>query len=137
MVVIDTSVAYKFFTSEEDQEQALNILKKHKEGEETIIIPDLLLYEIANAWSTKTSISSSQIATNLNDLKDANFKIETVSFELIYESIKLSIEYKISVYDACYAALAKKNDCDLITADNKFADKVNLLSFVKKLSEYE
>ena len=100
MVIIDTSVVYKFFTSEEDQEQALNILQKHKEGKEVIIIPDLLLYEIANAWRTKTNMSASQAATNLNDLKDANFKLKTVSFELIHEAIKLSIEYKISVYDA-------------------------------------
>lgn len=136
MVIIDTSVAYKFFTSEENQEQALNILQKHKQGDEVIMIPDLLLYEIANAWSTKTSISPSQIDINLNDLKEANFKIAVVDFELITEVIDLSRKYKISVYDACYAALAKKNDCILITADDKFADKVNL-PFVKKLSVYE
>lgn len=136
MVIIDTSVAYKFFTSEEDQERALKILKKHKEGEEVIIIPDLLLYEIANAWTTKTNLNPSQIITNLNDLKDAVFKIEKVSFELISEAIKFSREYKISVYDACYAVLAQKKRCNLITADIKFADKVNL-PFIKKLSDYE
>lgn len=136
MVIIDTSVVYKFFDPEKGQEQALNILHRHKNGEEIITVPDLLLFEIANAWSTKTNLNSSQISTNLNDLKDAELKVEKVNFELISDAMKFSREYKISVYDAYYAVLAQKKRCNLITADIKFANKVKL-PFVKKLSDYE
>lgn len=136
MVIIDTSVAYKFFDPEEDgYDLALNILQDHLSGNQTIIIPDLLLYELANAWATKTKAESGKINDNLSDFKEYKFKVEQVSFDLITNAIELSRRYKISVYDACYAVLAKKKKCDLITADDKFADKVDL-PFVKKLKDY-
>ena len=137
MVIIDTSVAYKFFDPDEQEHKiALNILNSHLTGQEVIIIPDLLLYELANAWSTKTRVTDSQINTNLSDMKEYKLTIENVSFELIAEAIEFSREYKISVYDAFYAVLAKKNHCNLITADEKFAGRVNQ-PFIKKLSDYE
>ena len=137
MVIIDTSVAYKFFDPEEDgYKLALNLLQGHLSGNQTITIPDLLLYELANAWATKTKAQSSKIKDNLSDFKEYKFKVEQVNFDLIADAIELSRKYKISVYDACYAVLAEKNGCDLVTADDKFADKVKL-SFVKKLSDYE
>lgn len=137
MVVIDTSVAYKFFAPEEEGYlQASNILQKHIEGNEIILVPDLLLYELANAWSTKTSVSSIQIAVNLNDLKVAKLEVENVSFQLVDAAVKLSREYKISVYDGYFAVLAKKKKCDLVTADNQLADKLRM-PFVKKLTDYE
>lgn len=136
MVIIDTSVVYKFFDPEKGQEQALNILQRHKNGEEIITVPDLLLFEIANAWSTKTNLNSFQISTNLNDLKDAELKVEKVNFELISDAMKFSREYKISVYDAYYAVLAQKKRCNLVTADDKFVKKVKL-PFIIRLSDYE
>lgn len=137
MVIIDTSVAYKFFDPEEERhELALIILRKHLTGQETILIPDLLLYELANAWSTKAKVDVAQIVINLGDLEEYRFKIEQVSFDLITDAINISIKYKISVYDACYAVLAQKNNCNLVTADDKFADKLKV-PFVKKLRDYE
>lgn len=135
MVIIDTSVAYKFFAPEEEgYKEATGILRRHIEGSETILIPDLLLYELANAWSTKTQLKTGRIAINLNDLKVANFEIERVNFNLIAEAIELSRSHRISVYDACYAVIAKRNHCTLVTADDKFAEKLNL-PFIKKLSD--
>lgn len=137
MVIIDTSVAYKFFDPQEDgYDVALSILKGHLNGNQTVIIPDLLLYEIANAWATKTKAEPSKIKDSLSDFKEYRFTVEQVNLDLIADAIELSIKYRVSVYDACYAVLAQRKKCNLITADDKFADKMNL-PFVKKLSDYE
>lgn len=137
MVIIDTSVAYKFFDPDEIEHKiALNILRKHLNGRETIIIPDLLLYELANAWATKTKAQPSKIKDNLGDFKEYKFKVEQVSLGLVADAIGLSREYKISVYDATYVVLAQKKGCNLWTADSKLISKVNL-PFVKNLKEYE
>lgn len=133
MVIIDTSVAYKLFSpSESHAEQALQLIHKHIQGTEIIFCPDLLLYELANAFITKTGVSLPQIQTNLDKLKKINIHFETITFPLLEKTITFAHTYHVTVYDASYAVLAQEKKCDLITADNKFAKQVNL-PFVKTL----
>ena len=137
MVVIDTSVAYKWFSTEKEGHlsQSLKLLEAHLHKKETIIAPNLIIYELANAWSTKTKLSVEKIKIFLEDLKEIDIKIEPLTFGLISKTIDFSKKYRVSVYDASYAVLAKEKKCDLITADSKFAEQVNL-PFIKHLSKY-
>lgn len=91
-----------------------------------IAIPDLLLYELANAWATKTSLPITSIRIFLKDLQNINLKVETVGFELLNRAIAVSKKYKISLYDAVYIALAKQNQCQFVTDDQKLTAKVKL-----------
>lgn len=137
MVVIDTSVAYKWFSKEDEEffSQAISLLKAHLRKKEIITAPDIIVYELANAWSTKTKLLVNQIKIFVEDLQDINIKIEPVSFELITKAIDFSKNYQVSVYDASYALLAQENKCDLFTADSKFVEQVNL-PFIKHLNDY-
>lgn len=136
MVVVDTSVAYKWFApKEENHPQALKIYDSHAKGGEIVVVPDLLLYELVNAWVTKTAIPLKTAKRNLQDLKDAHIQFENITFDLIEKAIAFSKKHDVSVYDATYVVLAKEKGCNLVTADNKFADQVNL-RFVKKLADY-
>lgn len=136
MVIVDTSVVYKWFSSEEEHHlQSLKLHDAHIKGEFIVMVPDLLLYELANAWSTKTDLSPRQIVANLLALEGMNLKIEPVNYKLIRKALTLAKRFKITVYDAVYAVLAKEKKCNLITADTKFLSQVNLL-FIKELSEY-
>lgn len=137
MVVVDASVAYKWLSpDEQDYRHALDILAAHLTKQNPIIVPDLILYELANAWSTKTKLAPKNITDNIQELQRYTLEIINIDFNLIADAVEFSREYKISVYDACYAILAKKNGCDLVTADDKFIKKVNL-PFIKKLKDYE
>ncbi len=133
MVVVDTSVVYKWFSPENEEllPEALALL----DNSDTFIAPDLIIYELANSWATKTKLKISQIKVFLKDLEEMEIKIEPVTFELIRKTVDFSKKYHISAYDASYAVLAQENKCDLFTADSKFVEKVNL-PFVKHLSEY-
>lgn len=132
MVVIDTSVAYKWFSPENEEllSEALALLKNSN----ALIAPDLIIYELANSWATKTKLKIPQIKIFLKDLEETEIKIEPVSFELVRKAIDFSKKYHVSVYDALYAVLALEKGCDFVTADSKFVVKVNL-PFVKHLSE--
>ena len=131
MVVVDASIAYKWWDSKEKQS---DLAKKILANEgQRIVVPDLIIYELSNAWATKSKLSLSKIKVNLEDLASLNLEIINISFDLIEKVIAFSKKYKVSVYDATYAVLAKEKKCDLITADDKFVDQVNL-PFVKKLS---
>lgn len=44
--------------------------------------------------------------------------------KLMTSSIELTFKYSITVYDALYLALDQKIKCPLITADEKFVNKV-------------
>lgn len=135
MVIVDTSVSYKWFATEEIYaDQALNILQRHLNGEERICIPDFMLLELANAWSTKSKLTLRKVKINLKDFEKVDVEIEPVSLDLIQKAIHFSRKYRVTVYDAIYAVLAKEKKCSLITADDRFAEKVGMV-FVRKLKD--
>lgn len=137
MVVVDTSVVYKWFSieKEEDLSQALNLLERHLSRREVIAAPDIILYELGNAWSTKTKLPKDKIKMFLADLDNIDLAIKAVTTALITQAVGFSKKYGISVYDASYIVLAKERRCDFITADARLVVRVNL-PFVKLLKGY-
>ena len=137
MVIVDASVAYKWWDLKEKQSDlAKKILKNHSSGEQKIVVPDLIICELSNAWVTKSKLSLSKIKANLSDLESLDLEIVDISLNLIEKAVTFARNYKVSVYDAIYAVLAQENKCDLITADEKFVEQVNL-PFIKKLSSLQ
>ena len=135
MVITDASVVFKWFDQAEEYfDQALKILNKHL-AEDNIVVPDLFFYELANAWTTKSALSPKDIKLNLVKLESYKLNIESFTYNLIQKAVVFSKKYKVSLYDASYAVLAKEKKCDLITADSKFVTQVNLF-FVKDLGKY-
>jgi predicted nucleic acid-binding protein len=137
MVVIDTSVAFKWFAKDEEEllPNALSLLDNHLHHKEVLIAPDLILYELANAWSTKTELTIGQIKAFMQDLGQTKITIEPITTELINKAVIFSKKYTVSVYDASYAVLAKQKDCTYITADFRFVNKVDL-PYIKHLEDY-
>lgn len=135
MVIVDTSVVYKWYSLEENSDQARVVLKNHLNGQEIICAPELILYELTNAWVTKTGLTLSQIKKNFKNFKDDNILLEGLSYEIISKALELAKKYKITIYDASYITLAKQKKCLFITADQKLIEKVNL-PFVKLLKDY-
>lgn len=137
MIVIDSSVVFKWFDETEvGSEQALQILRSHLSKSNNIVVPDLILYELANAWSTKSVLKFEEIIDNLGLLKKYSLKIIYIDFNFLKEAVLMSTKYSVSVYDAIYAVLAKDKRCSLVTADEKFVKKINL-PFIKLLEEYK
>ncbi len=137
MVVVDTSVAYKWFSKENEDllSQAIKLLSNHLKKSEELIAPDIIIYELANAWATKTKLTNDQIKVFMKDFSSTRIKIETITFDLINSAIAFSKKYHVSVYDASYAVLAQYKRCDYYTVDTKFIERVNL-PFIKHLKDY-
>lgn len=125
MIIIDTSVAFKWFDkSESNYEEARKILKDHLVGNQEIIIPDLFFYELTNAWSTKSALQAKDIKNNLEKIKKYSLTIIPVDFVILEKTVEFAKKFTVSVYDATYAILASEKKCNLITADSKFIELV-------------
>ena len=133
MIIIDASVATKLINiQEEGSSKAAELLSAHVKGQEKITVPQLLFLEVANALATKSQIQETQIEEGIGLLYEAKFKVSDIQKSDVVDAALFAKRYKTSVYDMLYVILAKKNNCILITADEKFATKVNL-PFLKSL----
>ncbi len=135
MVIIDTSVIFKWFSQEDYREKAIEILSKHLKKTDNICIPDLIFYELTNAWATKTDLSVEEIKENLLYIKTYKLSIAQIDFTHFTKAAEYAKQYHVSVYDSIYAVLAEEKKCILFTADSKFIQQVNL-PFIKHIKDY-
>jgi len=119
-LVVDASVAVKWFVPEIHHEAAGKILKSKWE----LLAPDIIWAEVGNSlWKKKRrdEISAQEAVGILKDFK--RFPIQTYGSKLLLDSAwYLAQEFGVSVYDGMYLALAISRDCSLVTADRKFFD---------------
>ena len=138
MVIVDTSVVFKWLVDEEPlslTKSARNVMIKFLKGEVKATAPDILLYELGNIFSHKTTLTSEEVKNSWNAFQKINLPIFSPNISFIDRSIDFSLKHRVSVYDASYAVLADQKGYDLITADQKFVSKVNL-PYVKALKDY-
>ncbi len=127
-VIIDASVAIKWFIKhEEGKFQALHLLKKFKSEELEFIVPDLLFYEVTNAFKTFISAKRISFVIGKRYLKKlVGLNLITISYsELIDLALNLSNKFDITIYDASYLALAKLQNLPFYTADQKLLSKIS------------
>ena len=117
MIVLDASVLLKWFLEEEDREKALVHWKRHIEGDETIAVPDLLFYEIANTLLLRTALSADEIQRSLDEVRSCDLHV--AAFSEIPGVPQLARRHSLTAYDASYVALAQALRCRFVTADEK------------------
>lgn len=133
-VVLDASVAVKWFHEEPDTKQAEILQERIVRGEVHAIVPPLLFYEVMNALVLKAGSEVEEIIAAHNVLRQLPLQIVEVIGGLMADAILLAHKYHLSMYDAVYVALAVFTDATLITADKKLVEAVKLPN-VRLLSE--
>ena len=124
MIVLDASVVLKWFVDEEDSDQALRLREEFYTGEREIVIPDLLLFEVANALRYNPSFTAEEIKEAVKTLFDIEIEIITPTYSLLAKAIELAESLDVTCYDAAYLALAEELGFEFITADARFYRKV-------------
>ena len=135
MIILDSSVVVKWFSEEEYTEKALAIRERIRMGEERVVVPDLLLYELANALKYNPSFDANDVSDALTSIFDMDLEIVTPIPEIINLAVALAFEYNITVYDAFYIALAKDLELTFITADRRLCERVRGLDYVEYIGE--
>lgn len=119
MVVVDASVAVKWFKPDEKSPQADFFMEEHLAGRESIFVPVLFLYEVTNALWVSKRLMRSEIESALSLLNRARLTYLAPDEEMLRGSLLVSEELRLSIYDASYVALARRFGCKLVTADQK------------------
>ncbi len=118
-LVIDASVGVKWFSArnEESLPQALAIRDAHIAGHISVLVPDLFFYEVANAIVQKKFMPYPTVQAAVESLFALGVNTVLLNSDLLFASASLSRQVNITVYDACYIAVAQKHDCPLVTAN--------------------
>ncbi len=131
LVIIDTSVAIKWFFPEEDSESAKKLLAREDLG-----APDLLLYEFSNVITGKPYLSLHDIQSFMEMLYQYPIQFFVLPQKGFLRGMELARKFGLTTYDANFLALAETLNVDFVTADQKLARKVKGLDFVKELQMY-
>ncbi|MFN3671611.1 MAG: type II toxin-antitoxin system VapC family toxin [Bosea sp. (in: a-proteobacteria)] len=122
LVVVDASVAMKWFVDEDDSDRAETLL-----AADIAIAPAIILSEVGNGiWTKRRSAgidgaSASRFIGHLTQLLREVVPLDT----LMAEAMKLAFDLDHPVYDCVYLALARSRGSVLVTADKRFIDKLS------------
>ena len=134
ILVLDASVAVKWFNVEPLREKALIIRDRYVNGEIELIAPDLLYYEVANALRYNPRFGIEEVKSALKALEDLSIITYDFEGELREKAVELAYRFGITIYDAAYVALAVIRNAPLYTADKEVVVKAQLTN-VKYLPE--
>ncbi|RLG02822.1 MAG: PIN domain nuclease [Thaumarchaeota archaeon] len=134
LLILDASVAVKWFTMEPLRDKALIIRDKYVNGELDLEAPSLLYYEVANALRYNPRFGIEEVRSAVRALEDLAITIYDFKGELASRAVELAYRFGITVYDAAYVALAAIRNATLYTADKEVVVKVSSEN-VKHLSE--
>ena len=127
MIVVDASVAVKWFVIEAGAQEAHALLH----GTESLIGPDFVIYETLNVLRRKykrTEIDAAQLQRASIEL-GGFFDLLVPAATLIDQTMILSKTLDHGVYDCAYLACALQHHATLVTADAVFAKKARANGF--------
>jgi predicted nucleic acid-binding protein len=116
-VVVDASVAVKWFVPEELSTEARMVLADEYE----LLAPDLLWAELGNAlWKKhrRRELDQRTASRLLRDFSRVPIKFHPAG-RWTEAALELAIRQGVTVYDGLYLALAAGNGCRLMTADRR------------------
>ena len=121
--VVDSSVVTKWFLVETGSDQAIRLRDQFATGRLKLAVPTLLLYEVTNALRFSGVFDGTDLALVARSLSKYRFGIWRPRGRLLELSAQLSIRDDMTVYDACYVALARRLGSKVITEDKELLSK--------------
>jgi predicted nucleic acid-binding protein len=121
LFVLDSSVAVKWALPETGSAEALALRDDVLKNIHAIIAPEVFASEVAHALTKaerQKIIPVGEAATLLTDILDAG-PILMPFLPLLSRAVEISSATRIAVTDCIFVALAEREGCDLVTADER------------------
>lgn len=127
MIVVDASVAVKWFLPEPGAEAAAALFEA---ADNNLVGPDLLAVEVcaalvrgANVVKANRNDALVKLAKFQSMLEAGDVNIVRSDPEKLHNAAKIAIDLGHPLKDCIYLALAMELGCDLVTCDARFAAK--------------
>jgi predicted nucleic acid-binding protein len=128
-LVVDSSVAVKWFIPEPYSTEARQILDSYQAGTLSLLAPDLINAEVGNiVWKKHIfqGLDAADAKTVIDEFRKITFALISTEI-LLDEAYRLAVTHKRSVYDMLYVALSICESCRFVTADEKLVNAVGSL----------
>jgi predicted nucleic acid-binding protein len=119
--VLDASVGLKWVLSESDSDKANRLREDFRNQVHELIAPDSFPLEVAHA------LTKAERRGMIRDAGSLWLDVMTTapqlfpSLALIPRALRIASQARIGVYDCLYVALAEREGCELLTADDRLA----------------
>ncbi len=127
MIVVDASVAVKWFLPELNADSAAALFDS---GDNELIAPDLLVVEVCSTLVRGANMVKSNRVDALSNLQKFQSMLEAGDVNVLrslpdqlQRAARLAIDLGHPLKDCIYLVLAMELDCELVTADARFAGK--------------
>lgn len=128
-LVIDSSVAIKWFVPEPFSAAARRVLDGYQAGSLTFHAPDLINAEVGNIiWKKHLfqGLAAADADAVIREFRKLAFVL-TPTAVLLEDAYRLAVTHQRTVYDCLYLALSIREGCQFITADEKLVNAIRLL----------
>lgn len=124
--VVDTSVVIKWFvqSNESDWQQARELREAYVQQRCTLICPEFLALELANALKTGRKFTAAEIKVIAESFQALDLGLETLRWPTLKKAIDLAASFNTAVYDSYFLASAIESGSILVTADDFFVRKI-------------
>jgi predicted nucleic acid-binding protein len=138
--VIDASIGFMWEVAEPLSSKAQLLRDDSQNGIHDLIVPDLFPNEVANALivaERRGRILPGQATIFFTDLLTTLPAIHPSLPDLSTRALVIASSNLVSVYDCLYVSLAERENCELITADDKLVNKLQgLFPFIKHIRTF-
>lgn len=124
--VIDSSVAIKWFVQEPLAAEAVRIRAGYYRGSFGLLVPDLIYAELGSVVWKKQRFQGLAEADAVQIISDwlAVPVVVTPTSVLLDQAFQLALTHHRTVYDMLYVALAQREKCPFVTADEKLVNAI-------------
>ena len=126
-LIVDASVAIKWFVPEPLSAEARRILDDYQAGTLTLIAPDLINAEVGNiVWKKQPfqGLDADDASTVIDEFRKLVIVL-TPTGDLLADAYGLAVTHRRSVYDSLYLALSIREGSQFVTADERLVNAVS------------
>ena len=121
LFVLDSSIAVKWALPEVGSTKALALRDDVRKQIHEIIAPDVFASEVAHSLTKaerRKLIPVGEASTHLRDILQAGPTLHSF-LPLLQRAVEISSMTRIAVTDCLFVALAERENCDFLTADQR------------------
>ena len=125
-----------WFVEEEFSREARLLRDSYVNGLIDVAAPSLLPYEVLNALKYSAAFGEDELKEAAESLNSFQLTLHSLSGALASRAVEISMRRGITIYDACYVALAQQLKTSVYTADETLIRKAGDLG-VKHISQFK